>query len=55
MARRIGDRAAEARALWNIVVANVYGGGTPTARSRRARRRSRSHASWASANRSRSP
>ncbi len=27
MARRIGDRAAEARALWNIVVANVYGGG----------------------------
>jgi len=26
-ARRIGDRAAEARALWNIVVANVYGGG----------------------------
>jgi class 3 adenylate cyclase/tetratricopeptide (TPR) repeat protein len=27
MARRLGDRAAEARALWNIVVANVYGGG----------------------------
>lgn len=27
MARRIGDRTAEARALWNIVVANVYGGG----------------------------
>ncbi len=27
MARRIGDRSAEARALWNIVVANVYGGG----------------------------
>jgi tetratricopeptide (TPR) repeat protein len=27
MARRIGDRAAEARALWSIVVANVYGGG----------------------------
>ena len=27
MARRIGDHAAEARALWNIVVANVYGGG----------------------------
>jgi tetratricopeptide (TPR) repeat protein len=27
MARCIGDRAAEARALWNIVVANVYGGG----------------------------
>lgn len=27
MARRIGDRVAEARALWNIVVANVYGGG----------------------------
>jgi tetratricopeptide (TPR) repeat protein len=27
MARRIGDRPAEARALWNIVVANVYGGG----------------------------
>ena len=26
-ARRLGDRAAEARALWNIVVANVYGGG----------------------------
>jgi class 3 adenylate cyclase/tetratricopeptide (TPR) repeat protein len=27
LARRLGDRAAEARALWNIVVANVYGGG----------------------------
>jgi tetratricopeptide (TPR) repeat protein len=27
MARRLGDRPAEARALWNIVVANVYGGG----------------------------
>jgi class 3 adenylate cyclase/tetratricopeptide (TPR) repeat protein len=27
MARRIGDRPSEARALWNIVVANVYGGG----------------------------
>jgi class 3 adenylate cyclase/tetratricopeptide (TPR) repeat protein len=26
-ARRLGDRAAEARALWTIVVANVYGGG----------------------------
>jgi class 3 adenylate cyclase/tetratricopeptide (TPR) repeat protein len=26
-ARRLGDRPAEARALWNIVVANVYGGG----------------------------
>jgi tetratricopeptide (TPR) repeat protein len=25
-ARRIGDRAAEGRALWNILVANVYGG-----------------------------
>jgi tetratricopeptide (TPR) repeat protein len=30
MARHIGDRAAEARALWNIVVANVYGGGDAT-------------------------
>jgi class 3 adenylate cyclase/tetratricopeptide (TPR) repeat protein len=29
MARRLGDRRAEARALWNIVVANVYGGGDP--------------------------
>ena len=29
MARRLGDRAAEARALWNVVVANVYGGGDP--------------------------
>jgi class 3 adenylate cyclase/tetratricopeptide (TPR) repeat protein len=27
MARRLGDRPAEARALWNIVVADVYGGG----------------------------
>jgi class 3 adenylate cyclase/tetratricopeptide (TPR) repeat protein len=27
MARRSGDRSSEARALWNIVVANVYGGG----------------------------
>jgi tetratricopeptide (TPR) repeat protein len=27
MARRLGDRRAEARALWNIVVANIYGGG----------------------------
>ena len=27
MARALGDRAAEARALWNIVVASVYGGG----------------------------
>jgi class 3 adenylate cyclase/tetratricopeptide (TPR) repeat protein len=26
-ARRLGDRRAEARALWNIVVANIYGGG----------------------------
>ncbi|MCI0633625.1 MAG: AAA family ATPase [Actinobacteria bacterium] len=28
-ARRLGDRAAEARALWNILVASVYGGGDP--------------------------
>jgi class 3 adenylate cyclase/tetratricopeptide (TPR) repeat protein len=27
MARRLGDRVAEARSLWNILVANVYGGG----------------------------
>jgi tetratricopeptide (TPR) repeat protein len=27
MAQRLGNRAAEARALWNIVVANIYGGG----------------------------
>jgi class 3 adenylate cyclase/tetratricopeptide (TPR) repeat protein len=27
MARRLGDRAAEARSLWSILVANVYGGG----------------------------
>ena len=27
MARRLGHRAAEARGLWNIVVANVYGAG----------------------------
>ena len=26
-ARRLGDRAAEARSLWNILVANVYGSG----------------------------
>jgi ATP/maltotriose-dependent transcriptional regulator MalT len=26
-ARRLGDRTAEARALWNIVVSNIYGGG----------------------------
>lgn len=26
-ARRLGDRAAEARSLWNILLANVYGGG----------------------------
>ena len=26
-ARRLGDRAAEARALWNVVVSNVYGNG----------------------------
>jgi class 3 adenylate cyclase/tetratricopeptide (TPR) repeat protein len=26
MARRLGDRAAEARALWNILVSNIYGG-----------------------------
>ncbi|HET7236043.1 MAG TPA: adenylate/guanylate cyclase domain-containing protein [Actinomycetota bacterium] len=26
-ARRLGDRTAEARALWNVVVANIYGGG----------------------------
>jgi class 3 adenylate cyclase len=30
-ARRIGDRAAEGRALWNILVANVYGGHIETA------------------------
>jgi tetratricopeptide (TPR) repeat protein len=30
-ARRIGDRAAEGRALWNILVANVYGGEIETA------------------------
>jgi class 3 adenylate cyclase/tetratricopeptide (TPR) repeat protein len=28
-ARRLGDRAAEARALWNVTVAIVYGGGDP--------------------------
>ena len=27
IARRLGDRTAEARALWNVVVANIYGGG----------------------------
>ncbi len=27
VARRLGDRAAEARALWNVVVSNVYGNG----------------------------
>src|SRR5262245_27210651 len=27
MSRRVGDRAGEARGLWNIVVANVYGAG----------------------------
>jgi tetratricopeptide (TPR) repeat protein len=32
-ARRLGDRKAEARALWNVVVANVYGGGADTARA----------------------
>ncbi|MGH2635257.1 MAG: adenylate/guanylate cyclase domain-containing protein [Actinomycetota bacterium] len=32
-ARRLGDRAAEARALWNVVVANVYGGGADAARA----------------------
>jgi tetratricopeptide (TPR) repeat protein len=26
-ARRLGDRAAEARALWNVVVSNIYGNG----------------------------
>ena len=26
-ASRLGDRTAEARALWNVVVANLYGGG----------------------------
>jgi class 3 adenylate cyclase/tetratricopeptide (TPR) repeat protein len=26
MARRLGDRAAEGRALWNVLVSNVYGG-----------------------------
>ncbi len=30
MAQRLGDRAAEARALWNIVVASVFGGGSPS-------------------------
>jgi hypothetical protein len=29
-ARRLGDRTAEARALWNVVVANIYGGGDET-------------------------
>ncbi len=33
MARRLGDRGAEARALWNVVVANVYGGGANAARA----------------------
>jgi tetratricopeptide (TPR) repeat protein len=32
-ARRLGDRAAEARSLWNVVVANVYGGGANAARA----------------------
>ncbi len=27
VARRLGDRAAEARALWNVVVSNIYGNG----------------------------
>ena len=54
MARRIGDRSSEARALWNIVVANVYGEGTPPEPSRPARRRSRSRATSVNANNSRS-
>jgi class 3 adenylate cyclase/tetratricopeptide (TPR) repeat protein len=33
MARRLGDRAAEARALWNVVVSNVYGGGADPVRA----------------------
>jgi class 3 adenylate cyclase/tetratricopeptide (TPR) repeat protein len=40
IARRLGDRAAEARALWNVVVANVYGGGADTARAVEAGERS---------------
>jgi tetratricopeptide (TPR) repeat protein len=33
MAHRLGDRAAEARALWNVLVSNVYGGGADAARA----------------------
>ena len=33
MARRLGDRAAEARALWSVLVSNLYGGGGDVARA----------------------
>lgn len=32
-ARRLGDRGAEARALWNVLVSNLYGGGGDVARA----------------------
>ena len=54
MAQRLGDRAAEARALWNIVVASVFGGEAHHAPSRPARRRSRSPASSGTGSSSRS-
>jgi class 3 adenylate cyclase/tetratricopeptide (TPR) repeat protein len=33
LARRLGDRAAEARALWSVLVANIFGGGGDVARA----------------------
>ena len=33
MANRLGDRASEARALWNVLVSNIYGGGTDAGRA----------------------
>jgi class 3 adenylate cyclase/ATP/maltotriose-dependent transcriptional regulator MalT len=33
MARRLGDRAAEARALWSVLVSNIFGGGGDVARA----------------------
>ncbi len=46
LARELGDRTAESKALWNLMILNVFGGGDPARPSTPASGRSRSRASW---------
>ena len=55
LARDLDDRAAESKALWNLMTLNVFSGGEPRKPSTPASAPSRSRASWTPESRSPSP